>query len=294
MLELEPTGSQIVSGRWQFNAARVGALVIAAAAYAAAFGEGISTAIDRYGQGASTQPFSWSGEVLVWLRLVVASGALVGLSWLILRELTTRPWWWSWPQWTRRPPLSRSTYVACVSVYVLSVYATLGLRWLVDLALPALAVDDTSTTAQRPLAAAVIAGLRAGFGEEVFVVAVPIAALAMWLPSTRVGLIAALCVLVPMRLAYHVYYGAGLWVSMGLWAVVSAYMVWRWRDYRLVIGFALAHAAYNICEGYALAFWGLVSVAAAGVVALALTHRVRTGRWITMAPPLRAPAPVRV
>ncbi|WP_139104525.1 hypothetical protein [Gordonia sp. UCD-TK1] len=181
-----------------------------------------------------------------------------------------------------------------MSVYVLSVYATLGVRWLVELALPALAVDDASTAAQRPLAAAVIAGLRAGFGEEVFVVAVPIAALAMWLPSTRAGLIAALCVLVPMRLAYHVYYGAGLWVSMALWAVVSAYMVWRWRDYRLVIGFALAHAAYNICEGYALAFWGLVGVAAACVVALVLAHRVRTGRWITMAPPLRVPIPVRV
>ena len=293
MLDLETTNSPIVSGRWWFNASRVGALLIAAGAYASAFGDGISTAIARYGDGASTHPFSWSGEVLSWAWLVVAVSVFGGLSWLILRELTTRPWW-SWPQWTRRPPLSRSTYVACVSVYVLSVYASLGLSWLVELAVPGPAVDGATTVSQRPLVAEVIAGLRAGFGEEVFVVAVPIAALAMWLPSTRVGLIAALCVLVPMRLAYHVYYGASLWVSMALWAVVSAYMVWRWRDYRLVIGFALAHAAYNICEGYALAFWGLVGVAAASVIGLVLAHRVRTGRWITMAPPLRVPVPVRV
>ncbi|MBM7280584.1 hypothetical protein JTZ10_22845 [Gordonia rubripertincta] len=292
MLELKPTDPPIVSGRWRFNALRVGALVIAAGAYATAYGEAIVNAIDGYGQGASTQPFSWSGQVLAWTWLVIAA-IVCGAGTLALRDLTTRPWW-TWPKWTRRAPLSRSTYLACVSVYVLSVYASIGIGWLVESVVHPSSAVDASTTPPRPsLGAEILAGLRAGFGEEVFVVAVPIAALAMWLPSTRAGLIAALCVLVPMRLAYHVYYGAGLWVSMALWAVVSAYMVWRWRDYRLVIGFALAHAAYNICEGYTVAFWVLLGVAAVSVIALAVTHRVRTGRWITMAAPLRAPAPVR-
>ena len=293
MLELKPTDPPIVSGRWRFNALRVGALVIAAGAYATAYGEAIVNAIDGYGQGASRQPFSWSGQVLAWTWLVFAA-IVCGAGTLVLRDLTTRPWW-TWPKWTRRAPLSRSTYLVCVSVYVLCAYASVGIGWLVESVVHPSSAVDASTTPPRPsLGAEILAGLRAGFGEEVFVVAVPIAALAMWLPSTRAGLIAALCVLVPMRLAYHVYYGAGLWVSMALWAVVSAYMVWRWRDYRLVIGFALAHAAYNICEGYTVAFWGLLGVAAVCVIVLAVTHRVRTGRWITMAAPVRVPIPVRV
>ncbi|OLT52972.1 hypothetical protein BJF87_12930 [Gordonia sp. CNJ-863] len=267
------------------------ALVVAAASYLIAFGRGIYTSIERFGEGASTQPYSRAADIELWSLIVFAALVFV-IAIPLLGGAEWRPWW-SWPRWTRRAPLSPSTYLACVSVFVLSVYASVGSGWLIEVFVEPSSAVDASTTASRPPAAEVLAALRAGFSEEVFVVAVPIAALAMWLRPTGAGPIAALCVLVPMRLAYHVYYELGLAIGMVLWATVSAYMIWRWRDYRLVIAFALTHAAYNICEGYTVAFWVLLGIAAVSVIALAVTHRVRTGRWITMAAPLLVPAPVR-
>ncbi len=54
----------------------------------------------------------------------------------------------------------------------------------------------------------------------------------------------ALPVLIGARLAYHVYYG---WPVFGLaiWAAVAAAIVWRWRSPRVVIGFVVAHIAWD-------------------------------------------------
>ncbi|MFC8314120.1 hypothetical protein ACFUEJ_10920 [Gordonia sp. NPDC057258] len=59
------------------------------------------------------------------------------------------------------------------------------------------------------------------------------------------------------------------------------------------IAFAAAHTAYNICISYSFAIWVVRGAAAASVIAIAVTHRVRTGQWISMAAPVRAPDPVR-
>lgn len=152
--------------RWQFTASRVGALVVAAASYVIAFGLGIYTSIEHFGEGASTQPYSRDADIKLW-SLIVVAGLVFVIAIPFLGGSAWRPWW-TWPRWTRRAPLSRSTYLACISVYVLSVYASVGIGWLIEVIAEPVSVVDTSTAASRPPAAEVLAALRAGFSEEVF------------------------------------------------------------------------------------------------------------------------------
>ena len=112
MLELEPTDvpterGPTERGGGRLTASRVGTLVGAAATYVVGFGVSIYAAIVRFGEGTSTQPFTWDTVAGQWVMTFVAVMVFTaGTAALWVMNNSDGRVWWSWPKWTRRAPLS--------------------------------------------------------------------------------------------------------------------------------------------------------------------------------------------
>lgn len=106
--------------------------------------------------------------------------------------------------------------------------------------------------------------VKAGVGEELLALAIPVTVLRFYRASTRL----AIALLIMLRCAYHLYYGVPgvLWLMP--WAVATAAIYWRWRDLRILLGLIVFHIIFDVRStlfGDA-AGWVLTVVAAVALI----------------------------
>ena len=96
--------------------------------------------------------------------------------------------------------------------------------------------------AEEPIATTIVDGLRAGIGEEVLVLAIPVTLMRISKCPWTVGLV----ILFALRMLYHLYYGipGALWLAP--WALVVAACFWRWTTWPVLLGFVALHALFDM------------------------------------------------
>lgn len=125
--------------------------------------------------------------------------------------------------------------------------------------------------------------LDAAVGEEIVVLAVPVAVM----HCLRVPRRSALWILVGLRVAYHLYYTVtGVWWLIP-WAIVSAVVYWTWQDVRLLVGLIAVHFYFDMRYMLFGEAGRYVVVLLAGAALVAAWHL--NARWFAT-PPTRPPA----
>jgi len=124
----------------------------------------------------------------------------------------------------------------------------------------------------------VAGALQAGIGEEVIVLAIPAAVLRFY----RAPTVLALCVLVALRVSYHLYYGWIGVVWLVPWAVVTAAVYWRWPDWRLLVLLVVDHAVFDLRSLLFGRDAGMIWLLA-GVSVLAVAGAIRPRWWAAAA-----------
>lgn len=113
----------------------------------------------------------------------------------------------------------------------------------------------TVPSVDEPVMVGVFEAVKAAFGEELIVVAVPVMILRYFEPRIGAGrtrlLVRAgwvgcgLTGFVAMRVAYHLYQGtAVIWLLP--WAIWTVWAFWRWRHPGLLLGLIAAHFINNV------------------------------------------------
>ncbi|WP_336794282.1 hypothetical protein [Gordonia malaquae] len=233
------------------------ALTVALMAYGAAYGLSIQTSIDSWSTvpgGRIEASSDLGGEVTWFLVTLVACVAAVAM----VRGRMLR---WPWSQ--ERTPWSLTLAVAGMAMSLT----------MLGIVIKHMLGNNTGMTGGgiTPVEIALTV-VRAGVGEEILVLAVPV----FLMKSIGVRFAVALPILVVLRVAYHLYYQ---WETVFLvpWAIGLAVIYWRWPTGRVLLGLIGAHILYDT-----LAFvqpFGHPYVVMVGCTVVLLGAGCVVGRW---------------
>jgi hypothetical protein len=286
--------------RWQPTQVRPGwAIVGVAATFLIAYGVAAVLAFDLY--FSSTASAAWAAASYSEVR----AGFHQELAMLVAATLVggfvifaTMPRGLPLRDFHRRVPADRggaALSAAGVLVALLAGFLLFG----VVLGIPSMnAAPPVGETLRQGIGFAVLAGA----GEEVFVLALPYAALRLVRLPARWGdgeqgrvlplwVVVSVCVV--LRMSYHVYYGAGA-LTLLPWAVVTVLIFHRWH---LLFPLILTHIAFDTV--LALSHHGVITnseelavIITAPAVLLAVgVQRRRTGNLNTSQAQMLDPAP---
>lgn len=228
-------------------------------AYSVVFGGGITASLgstaDR-GRILSGAPQS-TGALLTDLAFTVLI-ALVAVAALRVRRRRW-PGLGQWPWASRRLPPA-PTVVGAVGVVVLMFAVGDVLLWPLLWQFRLMNVAQ----AQGGMLAEWTTAVKAGIGEELLALAIPVTVLRFY----RAPTLLAIPLLIMLRCAYHLYYGVPGVLWLFPWAVASAVIYWKWRDLRILSALILFHiifdarsALFGNVDG-----WVLTAVATAALI----------------------------